>query len=94
MSWEDLARDKLLMPLQCGVPFKVADLKARGGPNDTDIEMMREFSKDLASHGDVLMFGSGKNGQAASLMSGLIHAVAVLAFQPGGVRIFGGHFEV
>jgi hypothetical protein len=68
------------------------ELRRRGGPDDPDLDQARAFSTDLAARGDVLMFG-GKKGEAAHLFNRLAHALAVLAFAPGGVTIFGHHWE-
>jgi hypothetical protein len=48
----------------------------------------RGFAAELVSRGDVLMFG-GKKGEAAELFNRLANALAVLAFAPGGIKVFG-----
>jgi hypothetical protein len=81
------------LTLQTGVPLRIMEMEHRGGPSDLDLNFAREYSSVLGSKGDVLLFGSKKKGECAELMNGLIRAVAVLAFCPGGVRLFGSHFE-
>ena len=89
-----MADDFLIgLTLQTGVPLRIMEMEARGGPSDLDLNFAREYSSVLGSKGDVLLFGSKKKGECAELMNGLIRAVAVLAFCPGGVRLFGSHFE-
>jgi hypothetical protein len=75
------------------VPLRMAALQKKGGPSDLDYELARSYSDDVASHGDDLIHRGDKVGETARLANGLAHTIAVLAFQPGGVRIFGYHFE-
>ena len=42
---------------------------------------------------DILLCGGGKPGECADLFNRTAHAIAVLAFVPGGVTIFGATFE-
>jgi len=54
---------------------------------------VRETSGMLGEHGDILIHGGGKKGQCADLFNRTAHAIAVLAFAPGGVEVFGAKFE-
>ena len=47
----------------------------------------------LCTRGDVLLYGSKIKGEAAELFNLLAKAVAALAFVPGGVTVFGTHYE-
>lgn len=78
----------LPMMLDAAVPLRIAELQQRGGPDDADYNAAREFGSVLASQGDVLMYG-GKPGEAAELANGMAQALAVMAFVPGGVSVFG-----
>lgn len=78
--------------LSCSVPLRIMEMLRKGGPTDLDYELARNFRDALAEHGDTLLYG-GKPGEAASLANRLAHAIAVLAFSPGGIIIFGQHFE-
>lgn len=82
----------LAVMLDCAVPLYIAELEARGGPDDADIEAARAFSSVLAARGDVLLYG-GKPGEAGGLADRAARGVAVLAFCPGGVTLFGRHWE-
>ena len=85
----------LRLHLNAFVPLEIAELKRRGftEPEDWQIERLREFSHTLAEQGDVLRFGGGRPGQAGSLVGQLVEALAVAAFMPYGIRIFGMRFE-
>lgn len=78
--------------LSVAVPLVIADIHGRGGPTDDDNALARDFAQTLAEKGDILLYG-GKEGDAGELLSQLARALAVLAFQPGGVSVFGLHFE-
>jgi hypothetical protein len=75
------------------VPLRIAEYKARGGPAAADIGRAREFGRVLGEKGDALLF-RGKRGEPAELFNRLADAVAVMAFCPGGVKVFGELFEV
>lgn len=82
--------DESILPLMmdAAVPLRIAELQRRGGPDAADFNAAREFGSVLASRGDVLMYG-GKPGEAAELANGMAQALAVMAFVPGGVSVFG-----
>ena len=83
----------LATALSCAVPLQIMQLKAGGGPGKEDIAACQGWCGQLGEHGDVLLFGGGKPGQAAELFNQLARALAVLSFCPGGVRLFGEHWE-
>ena len=58
-----------------------------------DFERARKVSNVLGEKGDILLFGGGKKGEAASIFNETAHAIAILAFCPGGIDIFGSHFD-
>lgn len=53
----------------------------------------RSLAGYLGTYGDQGAF-PGKPGKAATYLMRLAEAVAILAFQPGGITVFGLHFEV
>jgi hypothetical protein len=76
------------------VPFKIADLKAKGGPNDFQWDWVQSFGDTLGERGDILLYKSDKKGETASIFNQFTYALAIMAFAPGGVRFAGLHFEV
>ena len=48
------------------------------------------WAQDIAEHGDALLFRS-RHSEATFII--LVRALAMLAFAPGGVTVFGLHFE-
>ena len=85
--------DLLAIALSAAVPLHIAELQRRGGPTLADVERARAFAVELASHGDDLQFGNKKKGAVAALFNGTAFSIAVCSFSPGGVTIFGEHWE-
>jgi hypothetical protein len=79
--------------LQLAIPLWIERIKAKGGPDAEDRKKAQETSQILGERGDILLFGGGKKGECADQFNRTAHAVAVLAFVPGGIDIFGSHFE-
>ena len=79
--------------MQTAVPLYIERMKAKGGPDDEDRKKAQETSEILGERGDILLFGGGKKGECADQFNRTAEAIAILAFCPGGVEIFGSHFE-
>lgn len=80
--------------LQAAVPLYIMEIKERGGPSTEDIKRAQQVGDDLAGPGgEDILFPSKKAGRTAEMFNGLAHAIAVLSFVPGGIEIFGTHFE-
>lgn len=77
--------------LGAAVPLRIHMLVERGGPAAWEWSEAKEFGDVLGEKGDVLQYG--KNGEAAQLFNQMAKAIAVLAFVPGGVSVFGVHYE-
>lgn len=87
----------LSIALSASVPLHIMRLKEKGGPDKEDFIKCKEFSDILAEKGDRLLFPSRskkkKEGETAMLFNRLSHSIAVLSFCPGGITIFGNHYE-
>ena len=73
--------------------LRIEIIRERGGPSAEDLAKVQETSDMLGEHGDILLHGGGKPGQCADLFNRTAHAIAVLAFVPGGVELFGARFD-
>lgn len=73
------------------VPLHIAEYKLKGGPSEDDFARCPEYARMLGEHGDALLYKIP--GQTAQMMNMLLDAIAVLAFLPGGVTVFGVHYE-
>ncbi len=84
-------------PLKIALPFavtlRILEYQRRGGPLPMDFERAQRFGEVLGEKGDILLFSSKKKGESAEMFNGLADAVAILSFCPGGVKVFGHHFE-
>lgn len=83
----------LAIALSAAVPLRIRAYQEQGGPQESDRERVRSFARVLGEKGDVLQYGSKKSGEAAELFNRLSDALAVLAFQPGGVVFAGERWE-
>lgn len=73
------------------VPLRIRELQQVGGATEQDFERARAFVPDLCEHGDALLYR--EKGRTGEMAGRLVDAIAVLAFLPGGISIFGQHFE-
>jgi len=83
----------LAIAMGAAVPLHIMQLQEKGGPDAADMKRAQETSDMLGERGDVLLHGGGKKGESSDLFNRTAHTVAVLAFVPGGIDIFGQHFE-
>lgn len=83
----------LLLSLQIAVPLQIAEIRAKGGPNDFQWEWARDFADELGERGDILQFKGERKGETATIFSRFAFALAIMAFVPGGVKFAGLHFE-
>lgn len=52
-----------------------------------------ESAQVVAEKGDVILYRSKRKDETAKAFNQLARGIAVLAFVPGGVTVFGLHFE-
>jgi hypothetical protein len=91
------ANDTLLLAtLEVAIPLRIAEIRKRGGPSTLDWAWARqEFLPRLAHSGEALLHRSSgeqyrrARTDSAGLVNDLARALAILSFEPGGVR-FGG----
>ena len=81
----------MMMPM--AVFFRIKTMEKQGGPSAEDTRKAMETADMLGERGDILLYGGGKSGDCADLFNRTAHAIAVLAFEPGGVELFGTRFR-
>jgi hypothetical protein len=81
----------LRVALAAAVPLWVAEL--RGRPFSQLQARAQACAATIAAHGDWLLYGAKRPGRTAEVFNQLAEAVAILALQPGGVEVFGLHFQ-
>lgn len=91
----ELVNSQALLPiaLQAAVPLRIIEIREQGGPGSEDLERLKRFSRELAEHGDKLLYRSKKKGETAKLFNELGFCIAVMSFCPGGITVFGSHWE-
>ncbi len=85
--------DKTLLTcsLECAVPLWILQLQQQ--PWSYIAQRAKECSQIVAEKGDIILFRSGKKGETAKAFNALAEGVACLAFVPGGVTLFGCHWQ-
>jgi hypothetical protein len=83
----------LVPALEVAVSLFVWQFQEQGGITDEDIARVQFYLPDLLVHGDDLFFRSRKKGETAKRFNQVAEIIAVLSFAPGGITIFGLHFE-
>jgi hypothetical protein len=78
--------------LSLAVYIEILNIQKKGYISDAMIEDAINSAELIATKSDTLMYDS-KSGEASRIFAKLACAVACLAFQPGGVEIFGQKFE-
>lgn len=87
-------REATIPGLLPAVQQQVAEIKERGGLAAAEIQRAAELCAILGSEeGEIVLYGGGQSGKRADHYNRLAHAVAVLSLLPGGVDLFGCHFE-
>src|SRR5258708_6899033 len=76
--------------LTTAVHLAIADLRHAGGPSDWHYEQASEFASQMGAEGDSILYRTKRTG---AIMARLCEVVAVMAFVPGGIKLFGLHFE-
>jgi len=71
------------------VPFLIAELTRCGGPTEYQVAEAQRRGLGMSDH---MLFG-GEPGEAAELVTQLAEIIAILAFAPGGIEIFGLKFR-
>ena len=83
----------LVIALSAAVPLHSMGYQERGGPTPEDWARAKAFGPILGEQADRLLFRSKKQGETASLFNRLADAIAILSYVPGGVTMFGTHWE-
>ena len=79
--------------LELSVTLRAFRLKEKGGPKKEDIERVKSYLPLLGERGNFLWTKSPRKGETAKIANAVADAIAVLSFLPGGITIFGRHWE-
>jgi len=79
----------LVNTLEVAVPLRIFDYKQDDGPSDEDFSRVRAKFESVMHDA---LFESVK-GKTSEAFNALADAIAVLSFCPGGIKLFGRHWE-
>ena len=82
----------LLVALSAAVPLWILELKEKGGPTREDWNWLKEAENILTNTGEAILYRT-KKGDTARAFNAVAKAIAILSFVPGGIEIFGSHWE-
>jgi hypothetical protein len=91
-EWEERTKMRLRERLRREVPPAIRTYLKQGGPNEEDYARVRGYATDLGAFGDIILYPPG-NGSEQPHLEKLVDGIAVLAFCPGGVHLFGLDFD-
>lgn len=91
MSIKFNAEVALPLTLSLAVPLGIETLKEK--PWKEIEAQLPKWSLSIAEHGDKILFTSKTPGETAEYFAELAEAIAALSFFPGGVTVFGQHWE-
>lgn len=83
----------LSISLSAAVPLRIMKLIREGGPTEADFARITSYQKDLTENGADLFFRNTNEDATATRFNQVADAIAVLSFAPGGITIFGQHFD-
>jgi hypothetical protein len=81
----------LTIALEAAIPLWQMKLKKL--PWSEVLSRVKGVADLIGSKGDILQFGGGKKGEVAKVFNRAAEGIAVMSFLPGGVTIFGQHWE-
>lgn len=84
----------LAIALSAAVPLWIIELQCRPDLDKYLGERAPEIAALVAERADLLLFRGKKKGEAARIFNATAEGIALLAFVPGGVTIFGQHYEM
>lgn len=83
--------DDLMDALQTAVPLRI--LEIRDWTEQQRLNDAAWYAQLLLTQGgDVLMYGTTQPGRVAATFRNYVHALAILAYAPGGVTVSGVHW--
>ena len=79
--------------LDASVSLRIIALQEQGGPTQEDFRRIQDHDQLLGERGNFLWMKSKKKGETAKVANAVADVIAVLSFVPGGIEIFGRHWE-
>jgi hypothetical protein len=86
-----MADNQLQIALSAAVPLWILEKKKL--PLSEVLQRIPYCIQMITEHGDNFLFLSKKKRESAKAFNAVAEAIAILSFAPGGVTIFGNHWE-
>jgi hypothetical protein len=86
-----MSQELLSITLSAAVPLWIMKLQER--PWEEIQKRLPQLSQTITEKGDIILFKSKKKGESAAAFNALAEGIAALSFAPGGITIFGQHWE-
>jgi hypothetical protein len=86
-----MADNQLQTALSAAVPLWILEKKKL--PLSEVLQRIPYCIQIITEHGDNALFQSKKKGESAKAFNAIAEAISILSFAPGGVTIFGSHWE-
>ena len=87
----DVTHSHLSIALSAAVLLRIEDFKQVSW---RELDARRPYLLQMiANHGDDILYRSKRVGDSAKAFNALVEAIAILSFMPGGVKIFGTHWQ-
>lgn len=90
-EYVDRVQALLVTSLEVAVPLWVQQLRQRPW-SELQARASRAMQM-IAEHGDNILYKARRPGETAAAFNALAEAVAILSFSPGGVKLFGQHWQ-
>lgn len=81
----------LTIALSAAVPLWALELRKK--PLPELLEEAQSLAQIIGEKGDLIQFRAKTKGESAASFNALARGVAILSFMPGGITVFGMHFE-
>ena len=80
----------LPIALSAAVLLYMLELQEGGGPTLKDVESCKDIAQLIAEKGDQLLY---RGKETSIVFNELARGIAILSYAPGGVTVFGQHYE-
>ena len=75
------------------VPMAIAEYQRQGGPSPFEFNLARDHWQRVLDEGEGTELFFLQQGKTAKTAGNLVRLIACMAFAPGGITVFGSHFE-
>jgi hypothetical protein len=81
----------LSLLLEEKVPLYISQVRDSGGPSSDDYYFLATIIEEFSSQGEAFLYYDRKRSDV--MVEKMARAIAILSFTPGGISLFGKHWE-